>query len=93
MTTNTTRPTATLRDGSIKATIWKNTGEKGDFFSVQLTRTWKDAQGAYHDSDSFTGTELLRVAHLATKAYDELATLRRAHGGQDAEPDHAHEPR
>lgn len=75
-TTTSTKPLNTLRDGSLKATIWKNTGESGNFCSVQLTRTWKDEQGKYHDSDSFSGSELLRIARLANLAYDEIARHR-----------------
>lgn len=71
------KPVETLRDGSIRATIWKNSSEKGDFYSVQITRTWQDDEGNYHDSDSFSGSQLLRVAHLAAKAYDRTAELRR----------------
>jgi hypothetical protein len=84
MTTNT-KPAATIRDGALKATIWRNTGDKGEFHSVRFTRTWKDEQGHYHDSDSFSGAELLRLAHLATKAYDEFASLRQTSDGLDAE--------
>ena len=72
------QPTDTLRDGSLKATIWKNEGEKGAFFSVNLSRTYKDDAGNYHDSDSFSGSELLRIAHLASRAYDRVAQLRQA---------------
>ena len=72
------QPTETLRDGSLKATIWKNEGEKGAFFSVNLSRTYKDDGGNYHDSDSFSGSELLRIAHLASQAYDRVSTLRQA---------------
>ena len=72
------QPTETLRDGSLKATIWKNEGEKGAFFSVNLSRTYKDEAGNYHDSDSFSGSELLRIAHLASRAYDQVSQLRRA---------------
>lgn len=77
------QPTDTLRDGSLKATIWKNEGEKGAFFSVNLSRTYKDDAGNYHDSDSFSGSELLRIAHLASRAYDRVAQLRQvaAEGG------------
>ncbi len=71
------KPVETIRDGSIKATIWRNSSEKGDFYSVQFTRTWQDDQGNYHDADSFSGSQLLRVAHLAAKAYDRTAELRR----------------
>ncbi len=74
--TTTKRPVAGLRDGRLKATIWANAGEKGTFHSVRFSRTWKDAEGNYHDSDGFSGAELLRLAHLATQAYDELGKLR-----------------
>jgi hypothetical protein len=84
MTTNT-KPAATIRDGALKATIWRNTGDKGEFHSVRFTRTWKDEQGHYHDGDSFSGAELLRLAHLATKAYDEFASLRQTGEGLDAD--------
>ena len=78
MTTNTNnKPIETIRDGSIKATIWKNFGDNGNFYTVQITRTWKDDQANFHDADSFSGSQLLRVAHLAAKAYDRTAELRR----------------
>ena len=69
-------PETTLRDGNIKATIWKNFGEKGNFFTVTLTRTYQDEGGNYHDSNSFSGSELLRAAHLANRAYDTVSDLR-----------------
>lgn len=72
------KPIDTLRDGLLKATIWKNEGEKGPFFTVNLTRTYQDGAGNYQDSDSFSGTELLRIARLAGKAYDRVGELRQA---------------
>ncbi|MGD9693603.1 MAG: hypothetical protein AB7G17_07260 [Phycisphaerales bacterium] len=80
MTTTNAKPIDTIRDGSLKATIWKNAGEKGDYYSVRITRTWRDDQGNYHDSDSFSGSELLRVARLASMAYDRSAERR--NGGE-----------
>ena len=74
----TNKPIDTLRDGSLKATIWSNFGEKGTFYTVNLTRTYKDDGGNYHDSDSFSGSELLRIAHLATRAYERVSDLRQA---------------
>lgn len=72
------KPVETIRDGAIKASIWKNEGEKGPFYSVKITRTYTDDAGNYHDSDSFSGSELLRVARLAGKAYDRASELRAA---------------
>ncbi len=77
MTTTNNRPTDTLRDGALKATIWENTTEKGSFFSVEFTRTYKDAKDNFRDGRSFSGSELLRLANLASKAYDRTAELRR----------------
>lgn len=33
-------------------------------------------KGGYHDSDSFTGTDLLIVLRLASKAYTRISQLR-----------------
>jgi hypothetical protein len=78
------KPVDTLRDGALKAAIFENQGEKGPFYSVKITRTYTDAQGNYRDSSSFSGSELLRVAHLAAKAYDRSNELRVAAQQQDA---------
>ena len=71
------KPVDTLRDGAIKATIWRNFGEKsGTFYTVEISRTYTDEQGGYQDAHSFSGTEPLRVARLAHIAYDEIAILK-----------------
>ena len=59
------KPIETISNGALKASIWKNQGEKGPFYSVRITRTYTDDQGNYHDSDSFSGSELLRGVRLA----------------------------
>jgi hypothetical protein len=76
MTTETNKPVDTIRDGALKATIWKNQSEKGAFYSVNFTRTYKDNEKNLQDGDSFTANELLRLSHLATKAYDRTSILR-----------------
>lgn len=70
-----TRPVETLRDGAIKAALWKNESENGVFFTVTFARTFKDAEGNLKDADGFSGTQLLRLARLAGKAYDRTAKL------------------
>ena len=72
-----TRPVETLRDGAIKAAIWKNESENGPFFSVTFARTYKNGE-ELKDTDSFSGSELLRLARLAEKAYDRTNKLRKA---------------
>ncbi|QDV71876.1 hypothetical protein [Botrimarina mediterranea] len=68
------KPLATVRDGAIKATIWTNPTDKGGVrYSVEISRSYTDAQGKWHDTHYFGRNELLRVAHLAAKAYDAIA--------------------
>jgi hypothetical protein len=67
------KPLATVRDGAIKATIWTNPTDKGGVrYSVEISRSYTDAQGKWHDTHYFGRNELLRVAQIATKAYDEI---------------------
>lgn len=75
MTEQKKKPALTLRDGKLKAAIWRNESENGNFYSVTFSRTYKTDEG-YADSTSFSGTELLQLARLADKAYEQAAALR-----------------
>lgn len=71
------KPVDTIRDGALKATIWRNPSEKGDFYSTTLSRTYKDDEGRYKDSNSFASNDMLRVAELSRKTHDRVIELRR----------------
>ncbi len=71
------RPVDVIRDGNLKASIWRNEGETSVSYATTIARTYKTEDGAYRESNSFTGTELLRVSELARKAYDRTNDLRR----------------
>ncbi|MEO1009577.1 MAG: hypothetical protein AAFX79_13525 [Planctomycetota bacterium] len=45
---------------------------------MTFTRSYRDADGTWHDSDSFSGTELLVLGRLSARAYDAIAELRAA---------------
>ena len=49
-------PIEVIRDGSIKASIWKNPKEDGSFLSVTFARTFQNDDGNPQDSQSFSGT-------------------------------------
>lgn len=70
------RPIDTLRDGTLKATIWKQDGKSGPFYRVNLSRSYRDDDGKWHDTDSFMGSDLLKIALLATRAYERTNALR-----------------
>ena len=78
-------PEVTLRDGAIKATIWKNEGENGVFFSVEYSRTYSDGKNNPKDTSGFSGSQILKQAHLAYKAYDRIKKLQAAENQDEAE--------
>lgn len=42
---NKPKPVTTLRCSSIQASVWKNEGEKGPFYNVTLSRSYKGPDG------------------------------------------------
>ncbi len=70
------KPVVTLRDRNLKAVIWENESPNGNFYSVELSRTYKTENG-YRDSRSFNESDLLVIANLSAKAYDRLSELKR----------------
>lgn len=71
------KPADTLRDGAIKATIWRNGSDQGDYYTATISRTYKDDRGNYQDTTSFNGNDLLRVAELSRRSHNRILELRR----------------
>jgi len=69
-------PADVIRDGSLKATIWENDGDKGAYFTTTLAKTYEDKEGKLRDTHSFSSGDLLRVAELARQAYTRSNELR-----------------
>lgn len=75
-------PVDVIRDGALKATIWKNNGENGEFFSTTLSKTFEQ-NGALQDGHSFTSGDLLRISELSRRAYACIGGLREAAKGNN----------
>ena len=73
----TNKPDLVLRDGSLKATVWRNEGENGPYFSTKLAKTYSDQDGKPRDTQNFSQSELLRVAELSRDAYGAINDLKR----------------
>lgn len=67
-------PVQTLRKRRIKAAIWENTGPKGVFYTVTITRSFKQGE-QWRDSHSFGHNELLVVAKLMYDAHTVISAL------------------
>lgn len=51
------------------ATMWKKPSKHGFFYNTTVTKTYKDDQGNYQETTSFSGEENLIAAYLRTEAY------------------------
>ena len=57
-----------FRIGNLQATIWRNAGEKGNWYSVQLTRGYK-VDESWRETDSLGYDDLLSAAKLLDQAH------------------------
>lgn len=71
------RPAETLREGPLKAAIWRNEGQNGAYHSVTLARTYKDDQGELQDTGSFRAKDMLGLSELARRAHHHTHDLDR----------------
>ena len=88
------KPEFTIRDGSVKATTWRNSGESGDYFTTSFTRTYRDEKsGDLRDTNAFSGAELLKVSALAQEAYQQSRALRQEQRLENARTERGSEDR
>lgn len=74
---NANRPVDKLWDGGLKASIWRNEGERGAFFSTTFARTYKDQDGELRDAHTFDSADLLKLSELARQAHHRVNDLAR----------------
>jgi hypothetical protein len=61
-------PAKKFRVGYVTATIWKNEVTDRPFFTVEVARTYKDAEGNLKNTPSLNHDDLLNAAKLLTRA-------------------------
>ena len=62
------KPAHKIRIGVLQVTIWRNTGEKGNWYSVKLTRGYKSEEG-WRETDNLGFDDLLPTAKLLDLAH------------------------
>lgn len=70
-------PLDTVRDRALKATIWKNEGERGPYLSITFAKTYEDRDGNLRDGNRFSPDEALRISELARRAFARAQELGR----------------
>ena len=62
-------PAHKLRIGNLQATIWRNVNEKGSWYSVTPTRSYKQGDETWKETDSLGTDDLLGMAKLLDQAH------------------------
>jgi hypothetical protein len=63
------QPAHKIRFGNLQVTIWRNTGEKGPWYSAVPTRSYKKGDDAWAESESLGSDDLLIMAELLRQAF------------------------
>lgn len=62
-------PAIKFRDGSLQVVVWRNTGDKGTYYTVSKpTRGYKRDDDSWAEADSFNEDDLLPLAELLREA-------------------------
>ena len=71
------RPAHTVRYGSIKAAIWRNVVDIGNasrpMYNVTFSRSYRDGENNWRDTQSFGYDDLLLVAKIADVCHTWIA--------------------
>ncbi|AGA31687.1 hypothetical protein [Singulisphaera acidiphila] len=62
-------PAHKLRIGVLQATIWRNTNDKGTWYSVTPQRSYKQGDETWKETDSLGFDDILAMAKLLDQAH------------------------
>jgi hypothetical protein len=62
------KPVQKYRDGALEVAIWRRDGEKGPFYTVSMSRSYKQGEH-WKQSDSYAADDLLPLAKLLDQAH------------------------
>jgi hypothetical protein len=71
------QPAHKIRHGALEATIWKNDGEKGPWYSVTASRSYKQGE-EWKQTNSFGFDDLLPLAKLLDLAHSWIMNAQQA---------------
>jgi hypothetical protein len=63
------KPAHKIRAGALQVTIWRNHGDKGTWYSVNPTRSYKQGDDTWRETDSLGFDDLLTMAKLFDLAH------------------------
>lgn len=80
------KPIQRFRVGRIQVAVWANKGARGTWFSVTASRSYRNDQGHWQDSNGFALQDLPLLCRVLDQAYDYLYSRSRLPGvGEEGE--------
>jgi hypothetical protein len=73
----TRKPVDKVRIGSVTASIWENTNDKGTFYNVTFERRYKNAQGNWQSTHNYGENDLQDLRKAADLAHTGIVNVRR----------------
>ncbi|MBV9506486.1 MAG: hypothetical protein JO323_15935 [Acidobacteriia bacterium] len=67
------QPVDKFREGPFQVSIWENPSSKGDFRTATLDRRYKDKEGQFQTSHSYTASDLEHMEKAAREARLRIA--------------------
>ena len=71
------KPAHKIRHRALSVTIWKNDSDKGSFYTVTPSRSYKQGD-LWKESDSFAEDDLLALAKLLDQAHSWIVSAEQA---------------
>jgi hypothetical protein len=72
------QPAHKIRFGVLQVTIWRNVGEKGAWYSVVPSRSYKKDDDIWQQTESLGADDLLPMAELHRQAFNWIANQMQA---------------
>ena len=72
------QPAHKIRISNLSVTIWRNSSEKGVWYSVNPSRSYKKGDETWKETDSLSADDLLAMAELLREAYAWIKMQKRA---------------
>jgi hypothetical protein len=67
------QPAHKIRFGVLQVTIWRNTTDKGTWYSAVPTRSYKQGDETWKETDSLSADDLLPMVELLRQAFSWIA--------------------
>ena len=71
------QPAHKFRDGVLQVTIWRNSGEKGNWYSVVPSRGYKKGD-SWKETENLREDDLLSMSKLLSEAHSWIVAAKRA---------------